>query len=67
MAIIVRDWVSGALVHFGDLRFIVNPESGLERICSSDCSVDTASSDSVIGSLRGLRLEAGEADASAHT
>ena len=58
MAIISEDWVLGALVCFGGLRFIVNLEGGLERVCSSDCSLDTDGADSVVDSLRGLRLEA---------
>jgi len=62
MAIIAGDWVPGALVHFGDLCFIVSLEGGLEHICSSDCSIDIVGSDTPIDSLQGLRLEASEAD-----
>jgi len=50
-------------VHFGDLRFIVNLEDGLEHVCSLNCSDDTTSSDSIVDSLRGLRLDAPGADA----
>ena len=59
MAIIAADWVSGTLVHFGGLRFIVNLEGGLECVCSSDCSPDA-------DSLWGLRLDALGANAPPH-
>ena len=62
MAIIAGDWVPGALVHFGNLWFIVNLEGGLERICSSDCSIDIVGSDTPVDYLQGLRLGASEAD-----
>ena len=58
MAIIAEDWVPVALVRFGGLCFNVNSEGGLERICSSDCSLDTNGAYSVVDSLRGLWLDA---------
>jgi hypothetical protein len=51
VAIIFGDWVLGALVAFGSLRFIVNLEGGLERVCSSDSSPDVDGTDFVINSL----------------
>ena len=67
MAIIARDWVPGTLMRFGDLCFIINLVVGLERICSSYCSIDIVGSDASIDSLRGLRLEVSEGDISART
>ena len=67
MAIIAGDWVPGALVRFGDLRFIVNLQGDLERTCSPICSTDTASSDSVVDSPQGLQLNASRADALVRT
>ena len=58
MAIIVGDWVPGALVRFSDLHFIIKLQDGLECICSHDYSADTGSSDSVVDSMRGLQLDA---------
>ena len=45
-------------MRFGDLRFVVTTEDGLERVCSFDCFPDTASSGPVIDTLRVLRLGA---------
>ena len=62
MAIIAGDWVPGALVPFGGLRFIVNLEGGLERVCSPDAD----GSDFIVESLRRLWLDATGACASPH-
>jgi len=50
-------------MHFGDLRFIINLEGGLERVCSPGCSVDTTSSNFIVDCLRGLWLDAPGANA----
>jgi hypothetical protein len=49
-------------VRFGDLRFIVNLQGGLEPVCSPNSSNDIACSDSIVDSLLELPLDAPRAD-----
>ena len=67
MAIIVGDGVSGALVRLSGLRFIINLEGGLQRICSTSCSPNADGTDSIVDSLRGLRFDDPQADAFPHS
>ena len=65
MAINARGWVLGALVRFGDLRFIL--QGGLDRIYSPECAADFNRSTSqkkdinrsntIAESLQGLRQD----------
>ena len=65
MAINTGGWVPGTLVHFSDLLFIVNAQSGLERIYSPDCSGNTVCSNPIVDFQQGLRMGAPRADAPA--
>ena len=66
MAIDAGGWVPGALVRFGDLRFITNPECGLERVCAPVRPTDITCTDLAVNSLHGLWLDTPEAAAPTH-